>query len=190
MASKTEIEQTKNQFQLELKENFDEAKFDNDVASGKSISSQDLERYKKFLYSNFGGLSFISNLKDGVYTAIGSNSHIIKSRNLNDLNRKLAKVFKLYALENDGEPWCQFTLGKNSPNAEAEKEAFARNFVNEGVVIKGDFPKSKTFWQNFKKEYLSKNHNLRDWNRLTRFVPNEYTQNKISLFKKFAQHSR
>ena len=66
-------------------------------------------------------------------------------------------------------------IGEKMADKEKIAESFARNFINEGVVVKGDLPKSPEFWNKLKADYLAqKGHNLKMWNRLTRFVPAEY----------------
>lgn len=193
-------EKIKERFQSELKEKFNETKFDEDVKSGKNISLNNLDEYKKeeeerleFLpkkknkdknqMSNGRGLSFTAGFENGEYLAIGSNGHIIKSKNIDDFHRQLAKVFKLNAMKNGGEAVCTLHIGEKAKNKKQFAESFARNFINAGVVVKGDIPKSPEFWNKMKADYLAQEgHNLENWNRLTRFVPKEYmSENEKSV---------
>ena len=125
--------------------------------------------------SNGNGLSFVASFKNGEWVGVGSNGHIIKSKNIDDFHRQLAKVFKLNALKNGQEPICSIRIGEKMANKEKVSESFARNFINEGVTVEGDLPQSPEFWNKLKADYLAKEgHNLKTWNKLTRFVPAEY----------------
>ena len=185
------MKQMKAHFQSELKEKFNEAKFDEDVRSGKHISLDNLNEYRKKekekilppkkddknRMSNGRGLYFIGHFKNGVYEAIGSNGHIIKSKNIDDFHRQLAKIFKLNSLREGSDPICSLRIGESEPNKEKLSESFARNFINEGIAVAGDLPKSPEFWNKMKTKYLAqKGHDLKTWNRLVRFVPKEYMQ--------------
>lgn len=196
MSDPRQVEEIKNRFRSELKGSFNEAKFDKDIQSGKEISLNNLDEYRiikqkifltppkekdptKNSMSNDHGLSFTAGFKNGEYMAVGSNGHIIKSKNIDDLHRKLAQVFKLNALKNGKEPECTLHIGKEVKDPQKWAESFACSFINAGITIKGDLPKSPKFWQTLKQTYLAqKGHNLETWNRLTRFVPKEYTQNR------------
>ena len=183
-------EKLKERFQFELKEKFNETKFDEDIKSGKEISLDNLDEYRKRekeieipknkdddknQISNGQGLFFKGSFKNGEYVAVGSNGHVIKSKDIDDFHRQLAKVFKLNALKNNKEAICSLHIGEKTKNKKQVAESFARNFINEGIVVKGDLPKSPEFWDKMKAEYLAKKGNsLENWNRLTRFVPKEY----------------
>ena len=184
----TKTNEVKAYFQNQLKEKFNEEKFNQDVKAGKKISFEDINNYRKEedekMFSA-QGLSFRAGFKNGEYVAIGSNGHVIKSKNLDDFNRKLAQVFKIHALKKGKEPFCRFHLGEGAKDKKEASEAFARNFINAGVVVAGDVPKSPEFWQQMKQNYLAKEGNTLDnWNRLTRFVPREYMRGKENT----AQH--
>ena len=186
---RSEIKKIKEHFQTELREKFDEEKFNADVRSGKSISHKNLNEYKKdekdvsqfpdeercgMIFGD-SGLFFRATLQNGEYLAIGSNGHLIRDKDIDSFHRKLAKVFKVHCLKHGKEPFCRFTFGKKAENKTAWSESFARVFINTGVVIDGCVPKSPEFWRKMKADYLSqKGHNLATWNRLTRFVPIEY----------------
>ena len=178
----TNTNEVKAYFQNQLKEKFNEEKFNQDVKVGKKISFGDVNEYRKEEDEEmFGspGLSFKAGFKNGKYVAVGSNGHVIESKNLDDFNRKLAQVFKISALKKGKEPFCRLRLGKDEKNRKALSEAFARNFINAEVVVAGDVPKSPEFWREMKQNYLAKEgHTLENWNRLTRFVPKEYMQGK------------
>lgn len=183
----TKTKEVKAYFQDQLKEKFNEEKFNQDVKAGKKISFWDINEYrkkeddeKKEMFDT-KGLSFRGGLKNGEYVAVGSNGHVIKSKNLDDFNRKLAQVFKIHALKKRKEPFCHFCMDKNKKEEEKTKlsESFARAFINAGVVVAGDVPKSPKFWEKLKQDYLAKEgHTLDNWNRLTRFVPKEYMLGK------------
>ena len=182
-------EEIKNLFRSELKEKFNEAKFDEDVKAGKSISVNNLNEYKKEKkekkieipkdkdnddnqMSNGNGLSFSAKFKNGEYVAIGSNGHVIRSKDIDDFHRQLAKVFKLNALKNNKEAVCELHIGEKAKNKKQFAESFARNFINEGIAVMGDLPQSPEFWNKMKAEYLGKKGKTEEkWNNLTRFVP-------------------
>ena len=181
----TKIKEVRDYFEDQLKEKFNEEKFNQDVRAGKKISFENVNEYRKDDEEerkedkgekfNGRGLSFKSSFKNGEYVAIGSNGHVVKSKNIDDVHRKLAQVFKVHALKRGLEPFCNFYVDKDDENKEALSESFARTFINAGVVVGGDVPKSAEFWGKLKQDYLSKEGcTLENWNRLTRFVPKEY----------------
>lgn len=196
MTETQKLEQIKEHFKKALKDQFDEKKFNKDVEKGITITLQDKEKYKKkdenkqvnhlqnsqqkpvATFQN-KELSFKSRFKNGTYVAEGSNGHIIQSKNLDDFNQQIAKTFKDNALKNHRQAQCTFRTSYD-PNSEQYKihtEAFARNFINEGVIVKGDLPKDPTFWKNLKSEYLANTqHSEAEWERLTQAVPNEYKE--------------
>lgn len=179
MEKSNQTQKIKDFFRQELKDRFNEVKFNEDTKSGQKISIDKIDEYKKDdnenKMSNGHGLSFVASFKNGKWVAVGSNGHIIKSKNIDDFHRQLAKIFKLNALKNGKEPTCTIHIGEKIPDKEKIAESFARNFINEGVTVKGDLPKSPEFWNKMKTDYLAqKGHNLKTWNKLTRFVPDEY----------------
>ena len=178
-------EEVKNYFKNKLKEKFNEEKFNQDVKAGKKVSFEDVNDYGKEEDEeifNTHGVSFKGGFKNGEYMAVGSNGHVIKSKNLDDFNRKLAQVFKVHAMRNGKEAICRLRLGKGTRNKKEASEAFARNFINAGVVVMGDVPRSPRFWREMKQNFLAKEGNtLDDWNRLTRFVPKEYMRKENSI---------
>jgi hypothetical protein len=198
---KPQTNSIKERFQAELKDKFNEKKFDQDVKAGTPITLDDLEKYKfeeekielpksedkdkdepnpnETNMKDNSGLVFKGSFKDGVYSAVGSNGVVIKSKNIDDFHRKLAKYIKLRAMKNGKKPLASLRVGKNIKNKEEIMESFARNFINEGVAVMGDLPKSPEFWNNLKNEYLAKKgSNIQMWNKLTQFVPKEYMQSK------------
>ena len=197
---KPQTNSIKERFQAELKDKFNEKKFDQDVKAGTPITLDDLEKYKfkedeeiklpepedkdkpnpdETNMKDNSGLVFKGSFKDGVYSAVGSNGVVIKSKNIDDFHRKLAKYMKLRAMKNGKKPLASLRVGKNIKNKEEIMESFARNFINEGVAVTGDLPKSPEFWNNLKNEYLAKKgSNIQMWNKLTQFVPKEYMQSK------------
>lgn len=196
---KPQTNSIKERFQAELKDKFNEKKFDQDVKAGRPITLDDLEKYKfeeekielpelqdkdkpnpdETNMKGNSGLVFKGGFKNGEYCAVGSNGVVIKSKNMDDFHRKLAKHMKLHAIKNGKNPSCRFSVGKNIKNKEQWMESFARNFINEGVAVMGDLPKSPEFWNNLKNEYLAKKgSNIQMWNKLTQFVPKEYMQSK------------
>ena len=169
------IQQVKEHFQNTLGQKFNQLKFDADVLSGKEIDEENLNEYKTD--EENPRFCFTARFQNGEYVAIGSNGHVIKSKNLDDLHRKLAQVFKLHALKKGKEPFCRISHGEKVQNKEAISESFARTFINAGITIAGDVPKSPAFWQALKQDYLAKKgHTQTTWQRLTRFVPPEYIQ--------------
>ncbi len=200
MEQANKSKEVKQRFKDELKEKFNEQKFDDDIKSGKVISYDNLNEYKRQdddippkipkanddVLSNGQGLSFRAKFKNGQWAAIGSNGHIIQSKNIDDFHRKLAQVFKLDALKKGKEACCCLISGKNAQNKKLVTESFARNFINAGIVVQGDLPQTPEFWKKLKSEYLAQEGNdLKTWNRLTRFVPKEYMQEKT---KNTSQH--
>lgn len=194
MEKSNQMQKIKDYFRQELRESFNESKFNENIKSGKEISWDKIDEYKKRekklepqekdnknkdgntnKISNGNGLSFVASFKNGEWVGVGSNGHVIKSKNMDDFHRQLAKVFKLNALKNGKEPACSIRIGEKMADKEKIAESFARNFINEGVVVKGDLPQSPEFWNKLKADYLAqKGHNLKMWNKLTRFVPAEY----------------
>ena len=196
---KPQTNSIKERFQAELKDKFNEKKFDQDVKAGTPITLDDLEKYKfkeekielpksedkdkpnpdKTGMKSNSGLSFEAGYKNGEYTAVGSNGVVIKSKNIDDFHRTIAKYMKVHALKKGKKPLASLRVGKNIKNKEEIMESFARNFINEGVAVMGDLPKSPEFWNNLKNEYLAKKgSNIQMWNKLTQFVPKEYMQSK------------
>lgn len=172
-----------------LGKNFDAAAFFNDVEeykkTGKDINNIDISKYKKESslpdanYGNYGSndLSFTANFVDGKFEAISPDGQKVIGKNLDDLNLKLAQTFKQKALQEGKEPRVSFEYGKqdNTLSKQEMTESFARNFINEGVTVKGDLPTDSKFWQKLKQDYLAdKKNTLDNWNKLTRFVPPEY----------------
>ncbi len=186
-----EIEQVRSEFKFVLREKFDEKKFDEDIQSGQKITVADILKYRKKTSEdiskshkteknidalcNQSGMKWVCHMHNGEYIATGPKGQIIQSKNLDDFNRKLAKIFKLYNLQHKEEGVCTYHTNAQGEEYQKKTESFARNFLNEGLTINGDVPKSKEFWKQMKQEFLSKeNHTQAEWDKITRFIPKEY----------------
>ncbi|MBQ4084932.1 MAG: hypothetical protein IJC30_04685 [Alphaproteobacteria bacterium] len=110
--------------------------------------------------------------EDGSFTARGSNGSIIKAPNFEELNRQVLSSMKETSIKAGKEPRVTF----RSPN-EDKRVVFAKSAVLEhGITIgKGStVPQDMEFWKDLKNEYLEdKNHTEEEWNKMTRFVPDE-----------------
>ena len=90
MKKSEQIQALKAYFHQELRESFNEAKFNEDIKSGKEISLDKIDEYKKreiepqknkdknkddytSKMSNGNGLSFVASFKNGEWVGVGSN---------------------------------------------------------------------------------------------------------------------
>ena len=110
--------------------------------------------------------------EDGSFTARGSNGSIIKAPNFEELNRQVLSSMKETSINAGKEPKVTF----RSPD-EDRRTVFAKSAVLEhGITIgKGStVPQDVGFWKDLKSEYLKdKTHSEEEWNKMTRFVPDE-----------------
>lgn len=160
-----------------LGKSFDKEQFQQDAQllkeDGGSLDSLNIGSYTKKNDNGGPGLSFGAIFKDGEYVATSPDGKVIRSKDMDDFNKQLATEFKNHGIANGEEPKCTFESNIRDPEKrKKESESFARNFINEGVVVKGDLPQDPKFWNDLKKDYLNNKENTpENWDRLTRFVP-------------------
>ncbi len=105
--------------------------------------------------------SFTGGYEDGKFFAQSPDGKIIIADNNYDLNDKLAKAFKEGHGNSDKPLSINFSASNNlgGVSLEQRKRDFAKAFINNGIIPKGDIPMDKEFWQEFKNEYLSNKEN-------------------------------
>ncbi len=72
-------------------------------------------------------------------------------------------------------------LNIKAPNGKKDDRItgiFAKECIMSGIAPAGDLPKSTSFWTRLKKEFLSANHTLKEWQRLTSHIPEANTDDK------------
>jgi len=199
----TSIEELKSYINYNFPQGLNLAKLEEDIRNGKKISIQDLKNYalenktskkeaptipsennpplslQEISETSNNSLSFKVYKKNGKFYAIGSNGVKFNTKDIDKLNTIIAKQFIADALKHNesiDNIWAKFVAAPSSPAQKKQRmEAFARNFIREGIAVKGDVPNDPMFWKNLKRDFLSKPDNNEDkWQRLTRFVPPKY----------------
>lgn len=109
---------------------------------------------------------------DGSYTAIGNNGDKITAKNFEELNDIVVSKLKDECLKKKEEPDLTF----HSPSLEKQKIFASAAVLKHGVTIgrTSSIPRYREFWADLKKQYMADSkHNLSDWVKMTRFLPDE-----------------
>jgi len=110
---------------------------------------------------------------DGSCTMTGPDGKTKNYPDFESMNDDVCSTLKNKALAENKEPKISF---KSSPRDEEHIQTFCRNAImKHGVTIApdADFVNDPQFWKDLKQEYLKQGHKESDWNKMTRFVPDE-----------------
>ena len=82
-----------------------------------------------------------------------------------------------------------------APNGKKDERIsgiFAKKCTMSGIAPYGDIPQSSSFWQSLKKEFLSSDHTIKEWHKLTAHIPqaNSYDNDKSKSPKKSPQRKK
>ena len=139
-------------------------------------------------YTSADGKTFNCRFANGKFIAKDLDGNTIEADNNYELNNKLAQAFKNQSKNKDRIPSVTFNAGKNEiggVSIEQSKRDFAKAFIMNGIIPKGDIPQDKEFWQQLKNEYLSNKENSPQmWNTLTQHIPDEIVGRQKSNPKK------
>lgn len=149
---------------------FDEKIFIKDKKDDEKDKGKD-----EFNNGKDGGLSFHGGYENGKYIARGPNGKVIEGKDFAEVEDKVCAELAKHAVDRGEERRACFYT--NSPNTKEKKEIFAKSAIKHGLAIGHGWPEDAQFWQDLKKDYLAdKKHNLGEWERMTRKIPDEIMQ--------------